>query len=172
MSQAIATWITIQRTAVFPCWRLIAWDYVISGEPCWNGSPEILIRTLNANGDYQQGVKVWQAFPSDKASDVTKKKGDLTYCGQNYGMSFFMSGNSNFHPEKGEAGPYSCYVDGASDSVHGMGLVGDRHDQYLLTFQWVTNPTPPPPPPPTTDGHWVIGSGSTQIHVVTDWVTP
>jgi hypothetical protein len=144
----LPAWLTIQATPTFPAWKLARVEYVDVNDPRNNGSTNIYCKTLDKNGIYQQGVKVWQQFPTDKASELTKRQGDLLYNGEPFGCSFFQSGDSSFDPQRGQQGPYACYVDGNGDRVAGMGLPLKRHVQFLLVWQWMEAPAAPPLPPP------------------------
>lgn len=162
-SQLLPAWIKVVPTPALPCWRLVGFEYIDVDNPINNGSTNIYIRTLDKQGKYQQGIKVWQEWPTDRTNEFTKKEGDLLYNNVAYGVSFFQSGDSSFDPNKGQAGPYTCYADGASDKVSGMGLPLKRHVQYTLTFQWVDSPIPPP-----TTKEWHITAQSAS-HVVLDY---
>jgi hypothetical protein len=148
---AIPAWVSIKRSLVYPKWEVKEVVFVQDGDPCWNASVNAYLLVLDKHGIYQAGIKVWQDWKDDRASDFTKAFGDApTYCLKKYGTTFYMSGDSSFNPGKGEVGPYAFYVDGTSDRVEGCGLPLKRHCQYLITWGWTDSPTPPPP----TTGHW------------------
>ncbi len=154
-------WLSVTSTAAFPKWQIVRVEYVMPEDPRNNGSTNIYCKTLDVKGNYLAGVKVWQDWHDDRASELMKKQGELTYYNEAFGCTFFQSGDSSFDPGKGEAGPYSCYVDGQSDQVHGMGLPLRRHVQYLLVWQFVNQPVTPPDPtptPPPTSGTWSVQS--------------
>lgn len=65
--------------------------------------------------------------------------------------TFNMTADSSFDPKRGEVGPYSLAIFGASDKVHGIGLPLRQHVELHVTFRWTLNDAPPPPPPPTGD---------------------
>ncbi len=160
----LPTWLTISPTAVLPAWKVVRVEYVSTDDPRNNGSTNIYYKTLDAAGNYQQGVKVWQAWPDDKAQGITRKQGDLDFNGEPFGYTFPMSGDSSFDPNRGQHGPYFGYVDGASDTVNGMGVPLRRHVQFLLVWQWTITP-PIPPIPPT--GKWSVASqDATHINLV------
>lgn len=68
--------------------------------------------------------------------------------------TFGMTGDSSFDPKRGEVGPYSLAMFGASDKVHGIGLPLKQHVELHVTFRWTLN-APPPPPPPSDNNHYV-----------------
>lgn len=161
MPEQLPTWITITR-ATAPCWRAVRVEYIDPLDPRNNGSVNTYIKTLTENGEWAAGVKVWQDWKDDRASENTKLQVQAPdFNGEKFGTTFFMSGDSSFDPNKGQVGVYSFYVDGNSDKVNGLGLPLKRHVQYLITFQWV-NETPIPPIP---TGRWVIAS-QTETEIV------
>lgn len=163
----LPAWVTIKRSLVFPKWSVVKVEYMQEGDPCWNASVNIYCKVLDKNGVYQAGIKVWQDWKDDRASDFTKAFKDAPdYCLQKYGTTFVMSGDSSFNPNLGQAGPYTMYADGVSDQVAGLGLPLKRHDQYLCTWQWVDSPTPPP-----VVGHWNVGNPNNINDPQLKWVT-
>lgn len=155
----LPSWLTVEISPLFPKYECVRVEYVSIDDPRNNGSTNIYIKTLDKNGAYQEGIKVYQAFPSDVAEARTRKFGELDFNGEAFGVAFPMSGDSSFAPDRGEHGPYWCYAQTPSDIVRGMGVPLRRHVQFLLVYQWVDQ-TPPPPPPPPTEKKWVITSQS------------
>lgn len=165
-------WLTITPTNIFPAWKLVRVEYVPTDDPRNNGSTNIYCKTLDKHGVYQQGIKVFQDWGDDRASENTKKQGDLLFNNEPFGCSFFQSGDSSFDPAKGQVGAYTCYVDGNSDKLGKMGLPLRRHVQYLLVWQWADTPTPTPPDPtPTPTGHWALGNPNSHDDPQLKWVT-
>lgn len=149
-----APWISIKESPAFPKWQAVKVEYFATDDPCNNGGTNTYLRTEDLNGTYQRNVKVFQAWPDDRTSkQTTPIEQANTYCGQKYGADFFMSGDSSFDWAKGQVGPYSFYVEGASDIVQGLGLPLKRHVQYTIVFRLVDKPTPPP-----VGTKWVVTS--------------
>lgn len=138
-------WLTITPALLLPAYKLIRVEYVSPEDPRNNGSTNIYCKFLDEQGKYQQGIKCWQDWGDDRASDMTEKQGDLMFNNEPFGCSFFQSGDSSFDPNKGQVGAYTCYAEQPSDKLGKMGLPLRRHVQYLLVWQWTTQPTPPPP---------------------------
>lgn len=160
----LPAWLTVQETITYPAWKLIRAEYIDVTDPRNNGSTNLYYKTLDANGKYQQGVKCWQDWTDDRASDLTKKQGDLVFNNEPFGISFYQSGDSSFDPNKGQVGAYTSYVDGNSDRIGKAGLPLKRHVQCLYVWQWTLAPITPPTPPAT--GKWTVDdSKSTLVHV-------
>lgn len=151
----LPAWLTVALAPTYPAWKLVRVEYIDVTDPRNNQSTNIYIKALDVNGKYQQNVKCFQDWGDDRASENTKKQGDLSFNGEPFGCSFYQSGDSSFDPKKGQVGAYTCYVDGNSDRIGKMGLPLKRHVQYLLVFQFVQT-APIPPIPPT--GQWAITS--------------
>lgn len=150
----LPSWLTVKESPTFPKWQLQRLEYIDTTDPRNNGSTNAYLKALDKQGVYQAGLKVWQAWPTDRASELTKKQGDLKFNNEDFGIAFFQSGDSSFDPNRGQSGPYVYYVDGNSDEVHGCGLPLRRHIQFLMVWQWVDQ-TPPPP-----TGKWQITNAS------------
>lgn len=160
-------WVTVKESPLFPKWKVVKVEYMQEGDPCWNASVNIYVKALDKQGVYQPGIKMIQAWPDGSASDPTKLLKDAPeYCGQKFGTTFVMSGDSSFDPGKGQVGPYTMSVEGNSDQVTGLGLPLKRHNQYLITWQFVDTPTPPP-----QQGHWTLGDYTNHDNPGLRWVT-
>ena len=158
-------WLTLMPSLVFPKYELVHVEYISPENPVNNGSTNIYVRanTEMRDGTYQPGVKFWQDWKDDRASELTKPILQAPdFNGVKYGLTFYMSGDSSFDPNKGQVGPYAVYPDLAGDRITGLGLPLKRHVQYLLTWQWTDKPTPPPIQP-----KWVITAQSA-THIVLD----
>lgn len=58
---------------------------------------------------------------------------------------FPMSHDAIFYPDKGQRGPYSVRMDGASDVVSGMGLPVAHHMEFFCVVKYIDGaPTPAP----------------------------
>ena len=156
---SVPGWVTIERAPDFPKWEAEVVEYYPVDAPCNNGSVNTYVRVENEKGDYLSGIKVYQDWGDDRASELMKPIVQANdFCDDKYGATFFMSGDSSFDPAKGQSGPYSFYVDGNSDVVKGLGLPLKRHVQYAITWRYKSEPTPPP-----TEGHWVV-ENPTELH--------
>jgi hypothetical protein len=157
----LPAWVSVAR-AKYPKWELAQFEYIEPEDPRNNGSTNIYVRTNDAAGRFLPGVRVWQAWPDDKAGELTKPLGNIDFAGDSYGATFYMSGDSSFSPGRHESGPYEVFVQGDSDKVAGLGLPLKRHVQYLLTFQQRPGPPavdPEPPdevPPVPAPGPWEV----------------
>lgn len=147
MADQLPPWLTVHALPNFPKWQLVRVEYISADDPRNNQSVNIYVKTLDRDGKFESGVRVWQEWTDDRAAELTKRESELYYAGEPFGCTFFMSGDSSFSPDRGERGAYACYVDGASDRIEGLGLPLRRHVQYLLVFRRVEKPAPPPVPP-------------------------
>jgi len=166
----LPAWVTIRRTDALPKWKVVDVQYISVESECNNGSTNVYVKALDEQGRYQAGIRIWQDWSEDRASDLTLPLAQANeYCGSKFGRTFFMSGDSSFDPAKGQTGPYAFYVDGMSDRVNGLGLPLRRHVQYLITFQRVTSEEPnPPSPPPPAGGAWrIVEQSATRL--VLEW---
>lgn len=107
--------------------------------------PEIHVLVLNEDGSPASGVKVLldTGVPEDIGFELTRAGS----------IDFLETGDSSFHNESGESGPYCVYVDGASDRACGMGLLFPRshNSTYYVTFRFsrgAVTPTATPLPVP------------------------
>jgi len=105
-------------------WRLI--EAVYEDDTQSGGNHNIYYTVKNASGNPQVGQTVWQGWPTGSASDVTDAlgQGDIAMW-------------ASYIPEL-ESGPYRAWVDGTSDTVHGMALPLNHHVNFLLTWQRAT----------------------------------
>ncbi len=156
-SVAMPKWVSLVR-ATAPCWRIVKLEYIAPEDARNNQSVNTYVKCLDAAGNFKTGVKVWQDWKDDRASELTRSLANAPdFMSEKFGTTFYMSGDSSFDPGKSQIGPYAFYVDGMSDRVNGLGLPLRRHVQYLITFQWVeAEPPPAPEPPPVQPGKWVI----------------
>ncbi len=161
-------WLTFERTSL-PCYRAVRVEYIGTDDPRNNGSVNAYVKCLDKAGNYKAAVKVWQDWSDDRAAEYTKIEANAPeFNGEKFGATFYMSGDSSFDPNKGQAGPYAIYADGASDKVKGLGLPLRRHVQYLITLQWMDEETPPQLPDPPTGKQWNIVEQSA-TRVVLEW---
>lgn len=121
-------------------WKLIRADYNDPFEHGgdFGGDHDIYYVITDLTGARIVNQKVWQGWPDDSTSALTKSNGiaDIPMW-------------SNYFPSNGP-GPYRAWVDGLpSDTVNGMGLPANNHVSFILYFQKTTaggspNLTPTP----------------------------
>lgn len=145
IANSLPTWLTIDTDTDLPAYKAVRVEYISPEDERNNQGVNIYVKTLDKDGNYQSGVKVWQDWGDDRAEALTRPEGELDFNGEPFGVAFPMTGDSSFSPDRGEHGPYSVYAEGQdSDVVAGMGLPLRHHVQFLITFQWTENgPTPP-----------------------------
>jgi len=121
--------VSLQTANVAPgtlYWKLIRADY---NDPFqhtgdFGGDHEMYYVVTDQQGARIVNQKVWQSWPGDSTSALTKPKGiaDIPMW-------------ANYFPDRGP-GPYSGYMDGLpSDVVSGMGLPANNHVSFILYFQ-------------------------------------
>lgn len=106
-----------------PYWRLVSAAYEDEAES--GGRHHIFVRLLDEAGRDVEGTVV-VAWRNGSAEVTTPREGS----GDRYARF------ANF-PMYAPLGSYSVRVAGISDVVQGLGLPGNRHVNYLLTFQRV-----------------------------------
>jgi hypothetical protein len=105
-----------------PVFRLISAKYQDDTES--SGMHHVFVEVLNENGQRIVGQKVIMAWADGKATMVTENKPYPEY-----------AANAPMYGPM-DKGTYKVYVDGAaSDVINGLGLPGNHHVNYLLTFQ-------------------------------------
>lgn len=154
----LPAWVTLDTSAPYPKWVAAFVEYIGVEHECNNGSTNVYVRTETPEGAYAQNVIVWQDWTDDRAAETTKPQGEIDYCGEPYGASFFQSGDSSFSPERGEHGPYAFYVQdkSVSDVVQGLGLPLKRHVQYKIVFRLKYKADEDDDPPSPAPKQWVI----------------
>lgn len=127
-------WVTVERYAgnAPGYWKIIDTNYDDSG-----GDVNVYAFTFD-----EKGQPALNSIAIQKNGGSTQLKFELNALGQAQ-ASFNQTGDSSFDPGKGEVGPYSIAMFGASDVMHGMGLPLKRHVSYRATFQWTLTTAPP-----------------------------
>jgi hypothetical protein len=136
---ARAYWLSVRPNSSVPHYAIRAVAYFADGDQGNNGSTNIYVTVVDENGAPISGVRVWQCWPDDCAAGIA----------QAGAVNFYMSGDSSFAPDRGEAGPYWVRMDEPSEWLLGLGLPLKRHVQYYVTIVRVTASTPTPTPTAT-----------------------
>lgn len=90
------------------------------------GPASMTVRTLPPT----KGISVYFAWPEGQVKQETDGNGQT---------GFGMGGGAYYHPEKGEPGPHSVWIDApCTEIINGLGMIaGTNHNHLEPTFKFV-----------------------------------
>lgn len=113
-------WLTIKQGSKYQVTEIWFYDNKPPDDPESEGNINIYVLVRDASGNTLQHEAVKQVWPTGYTTKYTRN--GLT--------AHQMSGDSNFDPKQGQAGPYIMQIGDAS--VSGLGLPLRQHVEYLI----------------------------------------